>query len=498
MLLQSLLSHIKEEKDNILRTKPKKSSIALLLCFFYIFLTCICTPSTTNALTIGKEKELAKKYMKAMKRTGLIIKDPIISNMVKNIGDEIVATLPPQPFEYSFYAFDVDTFNAFATPAANIFVNRGLITSLDTVDELAGILAHEAAHAAHRHVAQLIDQSKIVNFATLAGILAGVLIGSNGDGNVGQGVTMGAIAAGQSAMLTYTRAHEREADQKGFEYITKTSFSPTGLLTGLKKIRAADFYGSDRIPDYLKTHPGTIKRIQSLEIMLARYNKKSNPSPINKNSYNFDMIKYRILGLYKTSDEAEKIFTRLLQKNPDNAAYHYGYGLALAKQFKFDKANIHLKKALEIKLFDPLILLEIGNIYLHNDKPLKAINILKGIQDDPVVKTSVIYSLGQAQIELGNFQDAKLKLEKTISMPSTPFPKAYYYVAKVYSKENNPGLMHYYLGQYYFQLRNNKNAVMHLTKAVETMINKTKIEKANSILKELKELKEQEEKEEQG
>ncbi|MCK5097615.1 MAG: M48 family metalloprotease, partial [Desulfobacteraceae bacterium] len=365
MLLQSLLSHIKEEKDNILRTKPKKSSIALLLCFFYIFLTCICTPSTTNALTIGKEKELAKKYMKAMKRTGLIIKDPIISNMVKNIGDEIVATLPPQPFEYSFYAFDVDTFNAFATPAANIFVNRGLITSLDTVDELAGILAHEAAHAAHRHVAQLIDQSKIVNFATLAGILAGVLIGSNGDGNVGQGVTMGAIAAGQSAMLTYTRAHEREADQKGFEYITKTSFSPTGLLTGLKKIRAADFYGSDRIPDYLKTHPGTIKRIQSLEIMLARYNKKSNPSPINKNSYNFDMIKYRILGLYKTSDEAEKIFTRLLQKNPDNAAYHYGYGLALAKQFKFDKANIHLKKALEIKLFDPLILLEIGNIYLH-------------------------------------------------------------------------------------------------------------------------------------
>ena len=149
---QSLLNHIKEEKDNILRTKTKKSTLALLFCFFYIFLICICIPSKTNALTIGKEKELAKKYMKAIKRTGLIIKDPIISNMVKNIGNEIVATLPPQPFKYSFYAFDVDTFNAFATPGANIFINRGLITSLDTVDELAGILAHETAHAAHRHV----------------------------------------------------------------------------------------------------------------------------------------------------------------------------------------------------------------------------------------------------------------------------------------------------------------------------------------------------------
>ena len=302
---------------------------------------------------------------------------------------------------------------------------------------------------------------------------------------------MGALAAGQSAMLTYTREHEREADQKGFEYITKTRFSPTGLLTGLKKIRAADFYGSDKIPDYLKTHPGTKKRIKSLEIMLARYNKEPNPPPINKSSYNFDMIKYRILGLYKKNDEAEKIFTRLLQKNPDNAAYHYGYGLALAKQFKFDKANIHLKKALEIKLFDPLILLEIGNIYLHNGKPLKAINILKDIKGDLIVNTSVIYSLGQAQMELGNFQDAKLNFEKIISKPSAPFPKANYYIAKIYSKHNNPGLMHYYLGQYYFQIRNNKNATMHLTKAVETMINKQKIETANAILKELKEQKEQ-------
>ncbi|MCK5311863.1 MAG: M48 family metalloprotease [Desulfobacteraceae bacterium] len=443
-------------------------------------------------MTIGDEKKLAKEYMKAIKKTGLIIEDPIISDLITSVGNEIVSTLPPQPFTYSFYAFNVDTFNAFATPGANIFINRGLITSLDNVDELAGIMAHETAHAAFRHVAQLIDKSTIVNLATLAGVIAGVLIGSKGDGELGKGLTMGSLAAGQSAMLTYTREHEREADQKGFDYITKTNFSPTGLLTGLKKIRAADFYGTDNIPDYLKTHPGTTKRIKSLEIMLARYSKNSKPikpaKPGNKN-YNYDMVKYRIIGLYQKSSESNKIFTRLLQKNPENAAYHYGYALALTKQLKFDKANIHLKKALEITLFDPLILLEIGNLYLHDDQPVKAVNIFKDIKNYPIVNTSVAYSLSKAQIELGNYTDAKENLQKLIDKPSIPFPKAYYYIAKIYSKENNPGLTHYYLGHYYFKIKNKKSSRMHLTKALETLINKQKIEKANSILKELKEKK---------
>ncbi|MCD4743099.1 MAG: M48 family metalloprotease [Desulfobacteraceae bacterium] len=447
----------------------------------------VCFPSKISALTIGKEKELAKKYMTVFNNTGLIIKDPIIANLVKNVGNEIVATLPPQPFKYSFYVLNVDNFNAFAIPGANIFVNRGLITSLDTVDELAGILAHETAHSVCRHIAQLIDKSKIVNIATLAGMIAGAVAGSKGDIDLGQALVMGSVAAGQSAMLTYTREHETEADQQGFNYLLQTNFSPTGLLTSLKKIRAADFYGTDDIPDYFKTHPGTKKRITSLEIMFARYPKKLKLTQSSTN-HSFDMIKYRIIGLYKNSTESEKIFTKLLQKNPDNAAYHYGFALALTKQLKYDKASIHLKKALAIKLFDPLILLEISNLYLHNGEPQKAVTILKGIENDPVVSSSVFYSLGQAQLELGNYKDAKLNLKKVISKPATAQPKAYYYIAKVYSKENNPGLKHYYLGYYYFEIKNKKNARTHLTKALETLSNKQKIEKANEILNEIKEL----------
>ncbi|MCP3898791.1 MAG: M48 family metalloprotease [Desulfobacteraceae bacterium] len=463
-----------------------KNPVVFSFCIIFIFSMCVCFPSKSDALAIGKEKELAKEYMTIMKNSGLIIKDPIITNLVKNIGKEITATLPPQPFKYSFFVLSVDDFNAFAIPGANIFVNIGLITSLDTVDELAGILAHETAHSANRHIAQLIDKSKVVSIATFAGIIAGVIAGSQGEGDLGQALAMGSVAAGHSAMLSYTREHETEADQKGFEYLLKTSFSPLGLLSSLKKIRIADFYGTDDIPDYFKTHPGTKKRIASLEILFARYPKISKPAQSSK-KYNFDMIKYRIIGLYKNSIESNKIFTKLLQKDPDSAAYHYGYALALKKQLKFDKANIHLKRALAIKPFDPLILFEISNIYLHNGETQKAVNILKSIENDPAVKSSVFYSLGQAQLELGNLKLAKSNLIKVISDPATTLPKAYYYIAKIYSKENNPGLKHFYLGHYYFEIRNNKNTRIHLKKALETLSDKQKIKEANEILKKVKE-----------
>jgi len=485
---QNLENLIKEEKDSILRSHNKSMAV-VIVCLFFFLPAFIFPPSVTSAMTIGKEKEIAEEYMKAIKQSGLIIKDPIIAELISNVGNEIVSTLPPQPFKYSFYGFNVGNFNAFATPGANIFVNRGLIAALDNVDELAGIMAHETAHASFRHVAQLVDKSKIVNIATLAGVLAGILVGSKSDGDLGQGLAMGSLAAGQSAMLTYTRGHEREADQKGFDFITQTGFSPTGLLTGLKKIRAADFYGGDSIPDYLKTHPGTMQRIKSLEIMLARYKNNPNKTKPAKKDYNFDMIKYRILGMNKTSKESDIIFSKLLKKDPDNPAYNYGFAMALAKQLDFDKANIYLQKALKVKLFDPLILLEIGNIDLQKGQPLKAVEVFNGIKDDPAVKTSVAYSLARAQIELENFSEAKTNLLSLIDIPLIPFPKAYYYIAKIYSNEKNPSLTHYYLGHYYAQIKDTKNADIHFRRSLETLTDKQKIEKANSLLKELKKKK---------
>ena len=145
----------------------------------FMLLACMCAllPDKASAISIGEEKELAEKYMRMIKKEQTIIKDPVICHLVESVGNEILAKVPPSPFHFSFYAVDNDSFNAFAAPGANIFLNRELIASLDTVDELAGIIGHEIAHASLRHISQLIDKSKIVSIGSLAGIIAGALIG---------------------------------------------------------------------------------------------------------------------------------------------------------------------------------------------------------------------------------------------------------------------------------------------------------------------------------
>jgi len=420
----------------------------------------------------------------------MILNDPIANHMVTRVGNHIASFLPPQPFNYSFYIVDADVFNAFATPAANIFVYRGLITALDTIDELAGIIGHEIAHAASRHVAESIDRSKYINIGSLAGLLAGALIGSKSGGNAGAAVMTSTMALGQTAMLSFTRENETEADEKGIMFLKKSCFSPQGLLSGLMKIRASDYRGIEAIPDYVKTHPGTGKRIGHVEAILSGY----VPSPKKgtcKENFRFNMIKYRLLGLYS---DIGPTFARLNTELKNNsstviaantAAIHYGLGLIYDRKFMEKKALSHLKKALSINIFDPMILLEMGRIYLNNGAPKKALDVLDGLERDPVMGVMAQFHQAGAYLELRSLSKAKNLLKIIIDKKPSLYPKVYFRMANILSLEKKTGLSHYYLGIYYSKLHHNKTAIIHLNKALSTLKDEPETQKAKDLLSRL-------------
>ena len=90
---------------------------------------------------------------------------------------------------------------------------------MQSEDELAGILGHEAAHVFCRHISQNIERSKKVNMATIAGIAAGIFLGASGAaGEAASAVTLGTLAAGQSASLAFRRDNEIQAvSSKGID-----------------------------------------------------------------------------------------------------------------------------------------------------------------------------------------------------------------------------------------------------------------------------------------
>ncbi len=450
---------------------------------FFIF-----SLNNSFAISIPKERELGKKFMEMIEKKQMILHDPIADNMITKVGNHILSFLPPQPFDYSFYLINERVFNAFASPSANIFVYRGLITSLDSIDEFAGIIGHEIAHAVSRHVSESIDRSKYISIGSLAGILAGAIIGSNRDGDMGTTIIQGSMALGHTAMLAFTRDNETEADEKGIIFLKKTCFLPKGLKTGLLKIRALDFRGVEAIPDYVKTHPGTGKRIAHVETILSNYTHDPEKAKC-KEKFRFDMVKYRLLGLYADIEPTFNQIAAKLEANPLDPALHYGMGLIYARKFMRKKALSHFKKALLINIFDPMILLEMGRVYFLDGDSQKAVTVLEGVKSDPVMGIIAKFYIGQAHLEMQNLKLAENNFKAVIITNPSLYPKVYFNMANIMSLKKKHGLSHFYLGQYYLKIKNYKNAKLHLNKALDALDNSKVIQKTEKLLQQIAEQK---------
>ena len=74
---------------------------------------------------------------------------------LENIRDKILQSdqiLHREEFSWALKVIDNDTIsNAFCTPGGFIYIYTGLIRYVESVDELAGIMAHEIAHGDLRH-----------------------------------------------------------------------------------------------------------------------------------------------------------------------------------------------------------------------------------------------------------------------------------------------------------------------------------------------------------
>ncbi len=458
--------------------EKRKQWIFTLVALLLIF------NSPVWAISIVDEKKMAGEFMKAICMQNQLIKDPMAVALVAEVGKRIVDQLPPQPFPFSFYIVDDDQFNAFASPAGNIFVYRGLITALDNVDELAGILGHESAHAVCRHVSQMIDRSKVVNIGTLAGVLAGVLVGATGGSDAGQAVVMGSMAVGQTSMLAYSRENETEADQRGLLFTQAAGFSPRGLLTGLEKIRSSDWYGSEKVPGYLKTHPGSGERIVYISSWLDKHGNEFPPD--NRiDPFRFDLVKYRLAALYAPVDETELKFVHLLEKTPDDPALHYGMAILLARVSRLDEALTHIRLALAQRVFDPYLLLEAGHIHLLAENGEKAFTIMNGLEKIPQVATQAIYYQAWALWMMGDVDQAEWGLLKTVQTAGREFPRSYYFMADVAGRKGRAGESHYYLGRYYHEIKSAKNAMFHLKKSIEQLPEGAMKKEAQEILGEM-------------
>jgi predicted Zn-dependent protease len=186
-----------------------------------------------------------------------LVDDPIVLGFLNDLGQSLVRLLEPQPFVYRFRIVQEPTLNAFALPGGYIFFHTGTILAAKDIDELAGVMAHEIAHAKRSHIAQLAEKSAIPSLlASLLGIGAAVATGDPAAAIVAQGIN-------QSLQLAYTRELEAEADSVGTVFMVRAGYDPRGMAGFFDRLLAAkDSRPGFQIPPYLMSHPRTESRLE--------------------------------------------------------------------------------------------------------------------------------------------------------------------------------------------------------------------------------------------
>jgi len=443
--------------------KPVKKIVVSTLMVL-ITLGSLISPAVFS-ITVKEEEEMSSQMMAMIYKHLDIIDDPVIVPYVNKIGQRLLATLPAQPFTYHFHVINQDVYNAFATPAGHIFVYTGLLNAMREEEELAGIMGHEIAHVYCRHISQKIERSKKISMATLAGVAAGVLMGLGGAGEAAGAVTMGSVAAGQTAELAYSRENEMQADQLGVEFLTQANYSASGLLEILKKIRGKTWFGSNQIPTYLMTHPAVEERISFLSSWLENYDQNHKPIPL-VNPEEFDRVHTRSEIRYGDEQVVLGMLESEVKRNPEDPMAHYRYGLILARAGNFKEAISQMRTALTKRAFDPYILKDLGWVYYRDGRYEQALKILGSacamIPENPECQ----FYLGRTQMEMGDLAGASDSLLQ-VTRDYPQYTEAYYFLGQSLGKQNQLGDAYYYLGVFYLKSRDYKNAMIQLKQALK-------------------------------
>ncbi|MDR2477891.1 MAG: M48 family metalloprotease [Treponema sp.] len=179
----------------------------------------------------------------------------------------------PRPEIYNGYhvmILDSHEINAFATPGGHIFITRGIITSANSEDALAAVIAHEIAHIQLQHSVKAIKNSRVTQALMVTGTSAA---GAASGYDVNQLTEIFNESVGEivSTMVNngYSQSQEFDADNTALSLLTSAGYNPSALLDVLKTL---DSIQSARPGGFNKTHPAPSQRIANALKSLPRYN----------------------------------------------------------------------------------------------------------------------------------------------------------------------------------------------------------------------------------
>jgi hypothetical protein len=216
-----------------------------------------------NWYSTDSEIKMGKMYADQIDKSTKFITDPVITEYVNRIGQNIVKNSDCK-VPFTIKIIDSDVINAMALPGGFFYVNSGLILNADEEAEMAGVMAHEVAHVCAHHAAREMTR---MNYAQLGTI---PLIMMTGYSWTGYGIYEAAQFAVPMAFLKFSRDFESQADYLGIQYMYRAGYDPQAFIAFFEKIQALEKRKPGLVAKAFSDHPQTPDRILHSQWEIAR------------------------------------------------------------------------------------------------------------------------------------------------------------------------------------------------------------------------------------
>jgi predicted Zn-dependent protease len=234
-------------------------------------------------MSIGTEKALGQRMAREIYRDPDYIDDPVIMAYVQRIWQPLLAAaqrrgdISPEQLQLPWeILIGADrSINAFALPGAYFGLHLGLLSIVNTRDELASVLAHEIAHVSQRHIARQISKQNMQTPWIVGAMILGALAASKNP-EAANAVIAGSQAMSLQAQLNFSRDMEREADRIGLGILQEAGMDVRGFTGMFEKLQNANRFNDNSNFPYLRTHPLTTERLSQMQ---SRLHMLSLPPP---------------------------------------------------------------------------------------------------------------------------------------------------------------------------------------------------------------------------
>ncbi len=385
-----------------------------------------------------------------------IIRDAEIENFLKDISSVLLESVDTKENNLEFYLDNKKYINASVIPGPKFFFTTRLLLDSESLDQIAGVVAHELGHVIGGHFTKINKAYEDSAFISILSTILAIGATVGGSPEAGNALLLGGQHLSQANLLSFSRTQESFADQTSIRLLDSSGFSINGLVQMFKLLEKNEKF--KRYNPYFLTHPLSSKRKQDVKVHAKNQKNIKQFPELNKR---YKLIKAKLNGFFLDKKILQNRYNKI-----DNIESFYAFSLRNYKIGKIKKAIQYIDKCIEIKPKNPYFRELKGQIYYENGNIRDAIKEFRYAIDLSPNEKSFKLFLAKALYNQNNsesFDESVKLLWNYIKNDNFPL-EAWHYLGLNYGKLKKFDYSSYAFAEKFFLVNQIKNAKIHMEK----------------------------------